>query len=458
MKIFSKYIVIVLVFVSFRCGLNAQSIFVIDKAYKPNWRLVFNDEFDSTAINTQKWSNQFPWGRWTHGLHYNSNGQNFLFDGTHLNIKIDDDSLTTMIDSWDSLGNYTPYLKHFDYTSGMIYSNRSFKYGYFETRAKVPACKSLNSAFWLYGPNSCEIDVFEIQGSTPNNAQMTLHWKNLDSITNSRQSAYHTFSIDSTFAEKEYIFGVKWKHNELVWYIDNNEIIEDFYTRLVRARHIPDVNMNAIFTCEVGTMDGLPDASSTFPAYYNIDYFRAYSDDTVPSPLIIGQIPVSMSYFSTLTIQPNMLLVSDFYHTYPAGFKIEVMSGNDYSLSGNHITPLHNYIDTLYVPVKVNDGIDNSNIFYLMVVVPDANFIEETDFNKDLILFPNPADKYVNIGIKSKDEHIDFIDVFDTKGKNYIHTPMNKQEILDVNSLTKGMYFIAITTNKGKRMLKFVKE
>jgi hypothetical protein len=93
-----------------------------------------------------------------------------------------------------------------------------------------------------------------------------------------------------------------------------------------------------------------------------------------------------------------------------------------------------------------------------MVEVPDANFIGETDFNKDLILFPNPADKYVNIGIKSKDEHIDFIDVFDTKGKNYIHTPMNKQEILDVNSLTKGMYFIAITTNKGKRMLKFVKE
>ena len=458
MKIFSKYIVIVLVFVSFTNGLNAQSNSVIDKAYKPNWRLVFFDEFNSIGINPQKWRNSYPWGRWTSGLHYYTDGDNFTFDGMHLNIKVDDDSLTAMIDSWDSIGNYTPYLKHFDYTSGMIYSNRSFKYGYFETKVKVPACKSLNSAFWLYGINSCEIDVFEIIGSTPNDALMTLHWKYPDSITQTRQSAYHRYSIDTNYAEKYYTFGVKWKPNELYWYVDNNEVVESFYTRMLRARHIPDVEMNLIYTLDVGSMDGLPDSSSVFPSFFNIDYVRAYSDDTIPPPLIIGQIPVSMSYFSTLTIVPNMLLVSDFYHTYPAGFKIEVMSDNDYSLNGNQITPLHNYIDTLYVPVKVNDGIDNSNIFYLMVVVPDANFIEETDFNKDLILFPNPADKFVNISIKSKDERIDFIDVFDAKGKNYIHAPLNKQGILDVNSLTKGMYFIAITTNKGKRLLKFVKE
>jgi beta-glucanase (GH16 family) len=458
MNFFLKYLLIGLMLINFAFDLHAQFNTGTDKAYKPNWRLVFSDEFDSLGLNPQKWSNRFPWGRWTHGLHYNTDGQNLMFNGTALTIKIDDDSLTEMIDKWDSLGNYIPYLKHFDYTSGMIYSKRNFKYGYFETKVKIPACKGLNAAFWLYGPNSCEIDVFEIQGSTPNNAQMTLHWKDLDSITNSRQSIYHSFSIDSNFSQKEYTFGLKWKYNELVWYIDNNEIVEDFYTRMTRSRHIPNVDMNAIFTCEVGTMDGPLDSTSVFPANYKIDYFRAYSDDTVPPPFITGQMPVSMSFFSSLAIVPNMLMVADFFHNYPAGFKVKVMSGADYILNGNIITPLHNYIDTLYVPVKVNDGIDDSPVFNLMVVVPDANFIMENEHNKNLILFPNPANNYLKIELKSTDEMINGIDVFDTKGVSYIHNWINIQKELEISHLLKGMYFIAITTNKGKRILKFVKQ
>jgi len=458
MKKVLKFLLITLVVFMLTNALHAQVGSALNRAYKSNWRLVFSEEFDSLGIAPQKWSNSFPWGRWIGGLHYNTDGQNLFYNGSHLNIKVDDDSITGLVMNWDSLGNYIPYFKHFDYTSGMIYSNCSFKYGYFESKVKVPAIKGSNAAFWLYGPNSCEIDVFEILGSKPNNAQMTLHWKTPDSVTNSRQSAYHTFSIDSNFAQKEYIFGLKWKQNELVWYIDTNEIIEDFFTRIVRSRHIPDVPMNIIYTCDVGGMDGSPDSTSIFPAYYNIDYFRAYSDDTVPPPFITGQIPVSMSYLSTLAITPDMLKVADFYHTYPSGFKVKVMSGNDYTLNGNMITALYNYIDTLYVAVKVNDGIDDSPVFYMMVEVPDANFVEENENNKNLSLFPNPAEKVITIELQSKDEKITFIDVFDAKAVHYIHTLLNKKGELDVSKLLKGMYFIAITTNKGKRLLKFVKK
>ena len=363
MKRFLNYLFITFGFFIISNLVFSQVNSATDKAFKINWRLVFYDEFDSLGMNPQKWSNSFPWGRWTHGLHYNTNGQNLLYNGTRLNIKTDDDSLTALMDQWDSLGNYTPYLKHFDYTSGMIFSKRSFIYGYFESKVKVPATRGLNAAFWLYGHNDCEIDAFEIQGSTPNNAQMTLHWKDPDSVTNSRQSIYHSYSVDSNFSQKEYTFGIKWKQNELIWYVDNNEIVEDFFTRIVRSRHIPTVDMNAIFTCEVGTMDGAPDSTSVFPAYYNIEYFRAYSDDTVPPPFITGQIPLSMSFFSSLAITPGMLIVNDFYHTYPAGFKVEVLNGNNYTLNGNVITPVNNTITTLYVAVKVNDGITKSPVY-----------------------------------------------------------------------------------------------
>ncbi|MEI6694799.1 MAG: family 16 glycosylhydrolase [Bacteroidota bacterium] len=457
MKKLLQFLCIGFIFISITNGIHAQGN-AVDKAYKVNWRLVFADEFDSLGLNAQKWSNQFPWGRWTHGLHYNTNGQNFVFDGSHLAIKTDDDSLTGFVMSWDSLGNYIPYYKHFDYTSGMIYSNRNFKYGYFESKVKIPANKGLNAGFWLYGPEACEIDVFEIQGSTSNNAQMTLHWKDLDTISNSRQSIYHTYSIDSTFSQKEYTFGVKWKQNELTWYVNNNEVIEDFYTRITRSRHIPHVNMNAIFTCEVGTLDGIPDNTSLFPSYYNIDYFRAYSEDTVPPPIITGQIPISISFFSSLAIVPNMLFVSDFYHTYPAGFKVIVMSGTDYSLNGNIITPIHNDEDSIYVAVKVNDGIDDSPVFSLLVKVPDANYIQENENNKGLLVFPNPVADFLKLKLQSKNESIDCIDIFDSKGFLSIHSSMNTIEKIDVSCLAKGMYFITLTTNKGKRMLKFIKE
>ncbi|MCX6232825.1 MAG: family 16 glycosylhydrolase [Bacteroidetes bacterium] len=457
MKTFYKLIIIgLLLLVATHKGHTQNS--ATHKAYKTNWRLVFYDEFDSLGLNPQKWSNSYPWGRWVGGQQYYTNGQNLYFDGSHFNIKVDDDTLTGFVMNWDSLGNYTPYYKHFDYTSGMIYSNRDFKYGYFETKVKVPKGKSFNSAFWLYGLNNCEIDVFEILGSTTNNALMTLHWKTPDSITNSKQSVYSKYSVDTNYSDKYYTFGVKWKKNELKWYVDTNEVIEDFYTRLVRSRHIPDVKMNLIYTLAVGPMDGSPDSTTIFPSYFNIDYVRAYSDDTVPPPLITGQIPVSMSFNSTLAIIPSMLKVADFYHVYPAGFKVIVLPGNNYSLNGNVITPLYNYEDTLYVQVKVNDGIDNSPVFNLLVRVPDATSIKENIKTNGLNIYPNPVKDFLEIKFISKDESIVFIDIFDAKGLKYLHKKTNLQQKIDVSSLQQGIYYISISTDKQKRTLKFVKE
>lgn len=50
----------------------------------------------------------------------------------------------------------------FDYTSGMIYSNRKFGYGKYEIKCKLPKGKGFWPAFWVFGgPDYNEIDVFE---------------------------------------------------------------------------------------------------------------------------------------------------------------------------------------------------------------------------------------------------------------------------------------------------------
>jgi beta-glucanase (GH16 family) len=57
----------------------------------------------------------------------------------------------------------------FDYTSGMIQSTKTFKYGYFEIKFKMPEEKGYWPAFWLYGgtPNE-EIDWMELKTEKKN--------------------------------------------------------------------------------------------------------------------------------------------------------------------------------------------------------------------------------------------------------------------------------------------------
>ena len=55
----------------------------------------------------------------------------------------------------------------FEYTSGMLWSRRQFKYGSFEIEAFIPNGYGLWSAFWLQGQDSeglTEIDIFEYYG------------------------------------------------------------------------------------------------------------------------------------------------------------------------------------------------------------------------------------------------------------------------------------------------------
>ena len=426
-------------------------------AYKRGWKLTFYDEFDSSAVNYSAWRNSFPWGRWTGGLHYMTDRQNLTVNNHNLNIRIDNDSLTGVVDAWDSLGNYTPYSRHFDYTSGMIYSKKSFLNGYFECRFKVPAVKGLNSAFWLYGPENSEIDVFEIKGSRPFEGRMSLHWKDTDPLINSSQWGTTAYCDDSTFAEIFQTFAVKWMPNELKWYLNDNEIIESAFTYDIRGRHIPVDSMNIIVTAEVGTLDGNPDSTSVFPAYLYIDYIRAYSSDTTPAPVITGQIPLDVSFGNPLAITTGMLTVTDFFHVYPAGFKVDVQPGLNYAINGNAVTPLYDYIDTLYVPVRVDDGIDESPLFQLKVKVTPANHITPVHSLDNASVYPNPVVDKVNIAIRDQGECICQLTVYDINGCKLI-LQTGSSALLDLSVLDAGIYFIGILTNKSSHIEMIMKE
>ena len=84
-------------------------------------------------------------------------------------------------DCWGVIKNgetgWANVLRHFNYTSQMLYSKQAFKYGYFEIKFRIPQptdgrkIKGIGPNFWLYGKNEdcdiswSELDIFEIDGS-----------------------------------------------------------------------------------------------------------------------------------------------------------------------------------------------------------------------------------------------------------------------------------------------------
>ncbi len=91
------------------------------------------------------------------------------------------------------------------------------------------------------------------------------------------------------------------------------------------------------------------------------------------APVITGQVPLSINEDTALTITLSNLTVTDPDNDYPADFTLTVLSGANYTVSGATVTPAANYYGTLTVPVRVNDGMVNSNIYNLTVSVTAVN-------------------------------------------------------------------------------------
>jgi len=160
----------------------------------------------------------------------------------------------------------------FPYRSGVLCSVHEQRYGYFEARLQVPAGQGLWPAFWLLGANGSpgvnEIDIHEILGNQPTRAYQTIHWG-----TDYRAGHHADGSSWSgpDFAAGLHTFGLEWSADQVVWTIDG--IVVKTYA----GPGVPQVPMYVILNLAVGgDWPGSPDATTPFPARYEIDYVRAY--------------------------------------------------------------------------------------------------------------------------------------------------------------------------------------
>ncbi|HEY3183226.1 MAG TPA: glycoside hydrolase family 16 protein, partial [Gaiellaceae bacterium] len=246
-----------------------------------SWSLAFADEFDGAAVDGTRWHTCFWWATTTCSIE--SNGELELYTADEVSVA--GGAAHLRAERRDKVAwNGTTYR----YTSGMVMTGGrkgvkapgfTFTYGYAEARVRVPRGKGLWPAFWLL-PASYnsrpEIDVMEILGDSTDVQRMNFHYVRRDGTRGDAGLAWR----GPDFSTGWHTFGVDWRPDALVWYVDGVE-----RWRFSDPSVIPSAPMYLLANLAVGgTWPGSPDAGTVFPSTYDVDYVRVWKSTGAPAP------------------------------------------------------------------------------------------------------------------------------------------------------------------------------
>jgi len=263
-----------------------------------NWNIVWNDEFNGSALNPKVWT--FDTGTGTGGWgnneleYYTSRATNAFVSGGLLHLVARQESYSGA-----------------SYTSARIKSQGLYAkaYGRFEFRAKFPRGAGFWPALWMLGENitsvgwpGCgEIDVVENNGGALTNVQGSLH-------SGSDETKVYTLPGDSVTNFHTYL--LEWTTNAINWFVDG--LLYQTQTSWSSSLGAYPVPFNQPFFIIMnlavgGSYLGNPspaaiNANSSFPGDLQVDYLRIYD---LTSPL---QLSVTRTNAGVLLAWPTNLV------------------------------------------------------------------------------------------------------------------------------------------------------
>ena len=183
------------------------------------------------------------------------------------------------------------------YTSGRISTQnlKTFTYGRFEVRAKVPNGQGYLPAFWLmandenvYGqwPRCGEIDCMEVMGQDTNKLYGTIHYGNPHAES---QGTYTIKDGEKSFSDDFHTFTCDWEPGKITWYVDGIKYHEESNwhstTEGQGTRTDPapfDQPFYIILNLAVGgSWVGNPNEETSFVNNpFVVDYVRVYQKDS----------------------------------------------------------------------------------------------------------------------------------------------------------------------------------
>lgn len=270
----------------------AQTLWQINKDTLITWHYQDGDEFNDSVINTVYWKYWYGWARSIHfqkEAQYYTNGNNMELKNGRLNIVAIRERITEKLVDWLPANDTIKTNNHFDglnkrtfdYTSGMLQTNKEYKYGYFEIKFKMPKEKGYWPAFWLYGglPNE-EIDWMELKTEKVN----AIHVGRMSQKPN--ENRIKTFFrkrlwggwiyAKANLAAGDNIISGEWDSNYIKYYL-NGECIA--YTK-VNLNTSKVLCVNLAVPTKNGPYHPGPDTNIIKSSNYEIDYIRTWTNET----------------------------------------------------------------------------------------------------------------------------------------------------------------------------------
>ena len=232
------------------------------------WKITFQDNFDSKKLDTEKWMTKYYWGQELMNASYSlstdeqgfTDEKNFEISDSYLRIITKKEKTNGFV--WDF--NMGFFMKDFDYTSGLLSTGKSFrqKHGRFSAKIKFNSEKGVYHAFWMVSDKLLpQIDILKY--SAQGKLLMSNHW---DGNSGQDKSKKHTFSLGgSRFSNKFFIYTLEWTPDEIIWKI-NNKIVGRMNSG------IPDIPMYLMLNS--GIEKGFN--PTKLPVSMDIDWVRCY--------------------------------------------------------------------------------------------------------------------------------------------------------------------------------------
>jgi len=219
------------------------------------YELVWEDNFDSTAIDRTKWDYRSVGS--TRGMAVVDTSTIYLDGEGHLVIEFSEKDGTFYV------GQLTTQNKQL------------FKYGYFECNVMLNKQPGMYPAFWLQSPKigggedpsiyGAEIDIFEYKVIDSNSIYNTVWWNYGDNIKG-KQNKTLIPQINVGFHK----FGLEWTPEEYVFYVDNKEIWRT-------TSGVSQIEQYIILSTEYKEWGGGGANPQTLPDKVFFDYVKVYS-------------------------------------------------------------------------------------------------------------------------------------------------------------------------------------
>lgn len=270
---------------------NAQVMIEFGEKQIKGYTLTAGDEFDANQLNKDKWMNAYPWADHLYcsmDISVYTNDHATVRDGmlklSASKSKIRKRAIPYEPDDFIIPCDIKPPAKNlmdFEYQSGMIFSKEKFTYGYYEMLFRADAGEGLWPAFWLFGADNQEIDIFEIGSKKTNAFHVDVHckkgcknYKRFLGLGRSNWGDYLETNAD--WSKDFHRVAIHWTPMGITWFIDGTPIAwwkGQFKEPLSLIANIAVTNKK-------GSFGGMVNESTRLPAEMEVDYIRIWQERT----------------------------------------------------------------------------------------------------------------------------------------------------------------------------------